>query len=304
MEPRLLRPAQSIQTDTGHFWGDGHNRCDDRGDIFIHDDPGFTGAKRVLRLTADDDYRPTQYKLPEKWAKDSQFIAYDVVPSGKIWMLTQAADHSYQLFGITSDSEEPSETDVEVPDHVFVIGITVSQTGGFLLSGFFDGKAADDYRGKRFIAFYDASGRVIKRLDSPALGEINLSDTKKHLMQNGLTTGSDGNFYFVSNDKILVFSPAGEQVRSFYFDKPDPSVIPIWLAISGGLVSIEFVKEQKDGVLSMTYLVLDQFSGEPYGLYVPSPEAGHNASCFSRGLGYTFLNLTNGKLRVITAPLS
>lgn len=255
-----------------------------------------------MRLSADQ-FEPALYKLPKKDSKAPAFISYSVTPSGKVWVLAQNKEGVYQVFGFDSDTDEPSETNVRVPAHVFAVGFTVAEDGRFLFSGFFDQQAAKDLQGRRYVALFDSSGRVVKNLDSAEFKAVKLGDVGKKVLNSAVAIGSDGNFYFSSEDTIQVFSPGGDFVRSLPFDKPDPDATTWWLAPSGGLISVEFTKTSKGGDVEMQFLVLDEATGRPYGFYVPSSELGNNAVCFASATGFKFLRVSDGKLHFLTAPL-
>ena len=302
-ETKTLRPTRTIETSVPTFWADGHNQCDQAGNLYFHVDSGLTGSGEVMRLS-EAEFEPALYKLPAKDSNVPAFVAYSVTPAGTVWLLAQNKEHAYQVFGFKSDAGQPSTTMVRAPTHLVATGFAVAEGGEFLLSGFFDQKAAEDLQGQRYVALYDQSGRELKNLGSPGLEPIKWNEIGTKPLEGAVTVGTDGNFYSIAQGAIQVFSPGGDLIRSLAFKKPDQDAAAWWLAPSGGLISVEFTRTNKQGDVEMKYLVLDEATGQPYGLYVPSPELGNNAACFTRGIGFEFLRVSNGKLRFLIAPLS
>jgi hypothetical protein len=75
------------------------------------------------------------------------------------------------------------------------------------------------------------------------------------------------------------------------------------MALSSGLLSIEYLIPNGDGTLRPEFVVLDTATGEPYAAYRPVQELGSVCLCFSRQDGYTFSHTDKGKTTLLTAPL-
>jgi|HubBroStandDraft_6_1064221.scaffolds.fasta_scaffold10432_5 hypothetical protein len=103
---------------------------------------------------------------------------------------------------------------------------------------------------------------------------------------------------------LLVFSAYGDLVKRIPVAKPEDDQFADSIAVAGDLISLQFSKIDKQGMIHRQFLVLSASTGDPYGLYVPSEELGNHCLCFSTRFGYTFLRVENRKIKFLNAPLS
>jgi hypothetical protein len=299
----VLKVSTTIETPVPAFSADIEPQCDRHSNLYFHLTMGLSGPDEVMRLS-QGDFKPALFAIPQDSRNKEYFIDFTVSKSGKVWLLGQDAARRYTVYGFNSDSEQASTQAMDIPDHVTILGFAASEDGRFFFSGFFNERADKEDRGKRYVALHDPSGRLLKQFEKSAFNEIKLEDVGKKLLESPAAIGDDGNFYFLSGDAVRVFAPSGDLTRTLRFYRPDKESTAGWMALSGGLISIQFVTTHRNAPPTMRYLVLDEIGGDVYGNYVPSAEVGSNPVCFSREKGYTFLWKANGKVRLLNAPLS
>ena len=300
---KTLTPYSSASTDVPTFGSFLPIQCDRNGDLYFHLDNGSYSSGTVMRLE-HGSWRPYLYKLPADSAKDNFFFEFSVSPLGKVRLLEQARSGQYEVFRFDSDTDDPADTRLQIPEHLWISDFVASDDGTVLVGGYYDETSAKELQGKSFLALVQRNGRLLKDLTQERPGAINLGDARKKHHDGGVTVGPDGNFYFASGRELLVFSASGDVLRKIPIPKlaDDPYILST--TVAGDLISLQFGKSDKHGMVHEEFLVLTASGGDPYGLYVPSEELGDNCVCFSSRSGYTFLRVENGKLKFLTAPLS
>jgi len=303
--PRVLRASSSQVLGVPPFSAYGNAYCDNDKNLFFHvaGETNSYNAGVIMKL-APRSQMPTLFQLPSEFSGKIGFLEFFVTPSGAVWFLEEAPDATLYVFRFDSDGSMASRSRLDAPEHLRAEDFVVSKSGVTLLAGYFDRDAPKNLRGKSYIALFEKSGKLRKQVTKESVKDVELDEITKKLHDGGVSVGSDGNFYFLHSNQILVVSEYGDVVRRLSFLRPDKDVTAVKVHLSGSVLSIQFVKPNKDGLLLTQFLLLDSATGEPFALYEPSDELGNNCVCFSHRDGYTFFRIENGKVKLVSAPLT
>jgi len=180
------------------------------------------------------------------------------------------------------------DTRCDASGNVYFQVFTGSDDGTIWLSAYYAPRAAEQLRGKQYVAISDASGRLIKQLPS-YLPDKHQGQTGAKTLEGNAALGKDGNLYLLGPEKIIVMSESGEVLRTIKFEKTNPQQIAMRVDVSDGLVAITLTTVDKNTPHD-EYLVLDSLTGNPFGLYEVDPTAPSKSMlCFNRQDGFTFL---------------
>ncbi len=208
-------------------------------------------------------------------------------------------------FDFDSEGKVSSHAQLELSNQVEGDKIAVFPSGTMLFSGHYRATAAPDIKGKRYVALFQPSGKLLRRLDQTGVKDVKVDQPATTLPEGAATIGRDGNAYLLTPDKVLVVSTSGQIQKEISFTKPDPTFSAVGVQYSEGLLAISLTKAgtPKAPESLFQYLVLNASTGEPLGLYEPTPETGNDSICFSRREGFIFLTVKNDRVNLITAPL-
>jgi hypothetical protein len=303
--PRVLRGSSSQPLGVPPFGAYDNAYCDNDRNLFFHigaETASFN--KGVIMKLAPNSQMPTLYQLPGEFSGKIGFLEFFVTPSGSVWLLEEAPDGTIYAFGFDSDGSMASRSRLDAPEHLRAADFVVSEHGVTLLGGYFNNDAPENLRGKTYLALFEKSGKLRKEIKQESIQDVDLKDITKKLHDGGVGVGPEGNFYFLHSNEILVISEYGDVVRRLSFRRPAKDATATKIDLSDGALSIHFVKPNKDGPLLTQFLLLDSATGEPFALYEPSDELGNNCVCFSHRDGYTFFRIENGKVKLVSAPLT
>jgi hypothetical protein len=301
---KTLSPYSSSLTDVATFSAFGATQCDTNGNLYFHLDTGNDNNAGTLMRLERGSWKSHHFKLPTELAKDMAFFDFNVTPLGRTRSLEEKTDGHYHVVSFDSDTDDIDDATLQIPDHLWLTDFVASEAGTILVGGFYDEHAPNEMQGKTFLALLQPSGRILKDFSIEGPGPVDLANVRMKSHDGAGTVGPDGNFYFVSGHVVLVLSAFGDFVKRIPIPKTDDEARAGVIAIAGDLISIEFMKSDKEGMIHVQFLVLSLSTGDVYGLYVPAEELGNNCVCFSSRAGYTFLRVENGKLKFVNAPLS
>lgn len=301
LAPRPLRASTVKKLEVPAFATFGQTHCDETLAMYDHLASGSYGQTTILR-TALSGTESTLYKLPAEFAEVTAFTDFFVTSEGKLTVLVEDQQGHSVRFDFDSDGNVSSHTQLELTEQVAADKIAVFPTGVMLFSGHYRRTAPPEQAGKRFVGLFQVSGKLLRKLNTNDMGDIDLNPPSHHIPEGALTVGKDGYAYLLTSNLVYVISPSGRIERKIAFAKPAREFSAVQLQYSEGLLVISFVKEGKPEAI-FQYLVVNASNGEPLGLYEPTGETGNNNVCFSRRDGFLFLTITNNRLNIITAPL-
>jgi hypothetical protein len=300
-QPRPLKSSSIHVLQVPMFGAYGEPQCDEKMSTYYHLMAGPYRRTILLRVSASGE-ESTLYKLPDDFAESTGFMDFSVTPSGNVTALIEDSKGHAIAFQFNSEGEVASHVQLELPDHVAGEHIVVFPNGSMLFSGVYRQNAPPDLRGKKYAGVFQASGKLLKRLDSMIQEAKRDSEDSSRLPEGAVVVGTDGNAYLLGADKVFVVSASGQIQKKIPFGKPAPDFSTVRAQYSQGLLVITFAKPGKPEVI-YRYLVIDASTGEPLGLYQPTPELGNSNVCFSRTDGFLFNKVEDGKTMLITAPL-
>ena len=300
MLPRPLKVSQEKQLEIPPFGAWGDTQCDSDSSLYDHLLTGSYRDTQILR-TSSSGTETTLYKLPEEFAKTTAFMDFSVSPNGNVTVLVENHEGHSLTFDFDSEGKVSSNAQLEIPEQVAGEHIAVFSNGTRLFAGHYRRDAPSDLKGKRYVGLFQASGKLLKRLNEVDK-ETRTEEQAGHLPDGATTIGADGNIYLLTSDKVLIISASGTIQKKIAFTKPNPDFSAGRVQFSEGLLAISFAKIGKPETI-FQYLVVNASTGEPFGLYVPTVETGNNNVCFTRHDGFVFRTVKNNRMDIITAPL-
>lgn len=302
VSPRILQTGTSRSLDVPTFRFYGAVQADKDGDLFFHVDSGSYREPVILKL-ARGSGDPTLYTIADEDQKKIIFGEFSVTPLGQVVLLGLGTDGKTYAIRFSSKGTATTKTALEFPDHTSIGSFVAFESGSMLVSAFYLPDAPEGLRGKSFMALFDESGQMRKKIHGE-LPSVDLGNVFQHLREGNATVGADGNLYLLTPDHILVLSESGEIVRRIKYEKPDGGTAS-QIAVSHNLISIWLLKEGAQNHISSEYLVLDLFTGKPFGFYLPGEELRQTgiAVSFSNQEGFTFFDSVDGHVKLISAPL-
>jgi hypothetical protein len=302
----VLRTSSSRLLSVPSFVWSGSPQCDEKGDIFFRLVPADFDAKAsvVLRLNLATE-SPTIFQLPSELSTTTALMEFSITRSGRVWFLDESKDGGHIVFGFNSNGDLNSRINIDTPKNLLANRFSVADDGIILVGGYYPEWAGGDTKGKTYLGIFDNSGTLRKAFARDSLQEFDLEAAKSHIVENSVAAGSDGNFYFLQGDEIVVISEWGEFVRKLKVQRFQKSTLALRLDLSEGLISLEFYEEGEGGFLiNPMFLIIDSATGEPYSRYsMPDGLETGITLGFSRRSGYTFSTLEQDRIKITTAPL-
>lgn len=302
VSPHVLQIGSSQSLDAPSFRFYGAVQSDKNGNLFFHVDAGGYSEPVILKLDRGSG-DPTLYTIADEDQKTIVFGGFSVTPLGQVVLLGEATDGKTYAIRFTSRGKATTKTALKVPDHISIGSFVAFESGSMLLSAFYLPDAPAALRGKSFMALFDESGRISKKFDGE-LAPVDLKNVFQHLQEGNASVGPDGNLYLLTPGEIVVISESGEIIRRLKYEKPAGGTAS-QIAVSHNLLSIWLLQEGINNQVTSEYLILDLFTGKPFGFYVPGADLGKAAIAvsFSSQEGFTFFDTENGHVKLITAPL-
>ena len=299
-EPAILRESSAVAWPVPPFPAGGNTQCDADGNLYFRIFP----SDGLLKV-AHDGSKYHLYELPagDSDSKRYGFVEFNVTPSGDLRVLSDGSGGAYYVLLLDPDFSGSSKTKLETPEHLSLNSFAAFESGAMLVTGYFNRHADQESQGKTYTAMFEPSGKL-RTLIAGHFGDVDLASVGKKLSETGATLGEDGFLYLLRSDEVVVISESGTIVRRMPFKKPSPGMPATRIDVSGGLLSVELVKEPEIGKeVKPQYLVLNASTGERVGLYQPDPTLGNHLLCFSRSTGFAFLTMRDDKHTLVTAPL-
>lgn len=300
MQPRPLKSSHEVELPVPSFGSYGDPQCDENLAMYHHLWTDKYGRTVLLRFSQSGE-ESTLYKLPEEFADSTSFVDFSVTLRGDVEALVVDQKFHPIIFGFDSEGHVSSHARLEIPDHVTAKHMNVFPNGTVFFSGYYTSDAPAATANKGYVALFQTSGKLIKRLDRLREETKLVPPEPGRPEESATTVGRDGNVYLLTANKVLVISPSGKLQREITFTKP-PEFSAVTVQYSDGWLAISFAKPEKSKAL-VRYLVVNASDGTPLGFYEPTEETGNNNVCFSRHDGFLFMRFENGRVKLITAPL-
>lgn len=291
--------TQSMEAPPFSFYGAAQS--DKAGNLFFHISAGSYRHPVILKLDRSSG-DPTLYSLDDTDMRDAVFEDFSVTPAGQVSILCQKTDGKFYALRFSAKGTLLETIPMDLPEQLSAESFVAFDSGTFLVSGFYLGEAPAELRGKGFMALFAESGKMLKKFSSAE--SVDLKSISQRISEGGATVGPDGNIYLLQANQVLVISESGKIVRRVKFQKPG-GASATKIAVSQNLVSIWLLKEGEKKSVTADYLVLDLFTGKPFGYYVAGKDLGNAAIAvsFTSHEGFTFFETQNGHVDLISAPL-
>jgi hypothetical protein len=277
-------------------------QSDSEGFVYFH---VATSSYRDSTLLAVSPERPDPivFSLKDEFAKNTYFQAFNVTPSGTVYILTTDGDHHAIVFEFNHGGDLRSHTTLETPPAVIVESFAAFEaTGNMVVWGYYGNRAAAGEKGKPFAAIMDRSGKLLRRLEGDKERDFGTAGSKP--AESCAYLGADGNMYVLDSSEILVLTEAGTIQRRIPVRKPANASLPTKLVVSDGLAAVWLQTDSAPGTqIGLTLETIDTSTGKVVGIYLPSKDLGNNAVSFSRSSGFVFFQNTNGRLSELTAAI-
>lgn len=301
LQPRTLLVSSNKGLGIPPFGFHGFAKSDQNGNIYVRLTEEYAPSA-VLKISVSTS-EPTLYSLSTEMRDKFNVLDFSVTPTGSVRVLTDTADHSKTVvFEFNGKGEVKGRIDFELPAGVNIYDFLASDHGLLLLWGLYGETAAKELKGHSFVGVFDETGVLVKKMNEN-LGGSDLSQMAQAPMERGATVGEDGSFYLLGSKQIVVLSPAAELVRRIPVAKPAAELRMAGLFVSGGLAAIRLAHLEKDHRVSFTFLVLDLSTRQTVGWYSTDPSIQDGAVAFSRTEGFTFYQIEQEKVHLVTARL-
>jgi hypothetical protein len=307
VEPKLPRPLElqvsSVKTlgvPFFNFWGE--PKSDSDGFVYFHAATSDYNNSTVLAVSPERP-QPLVFSVKGEFAKTTTFEAFDVTPSGGVYILAENADHHAIVFEFDRGGDLNRHTELDIPPTVIAESFAVfDATGNILVWGYYGSRAPEAERGKTFAAIIDTSGKLLRRLAGNKKRDLKTAGDKP--AESCAYLGADGNMYLLDSDQILVLTEAGTVRRRIPVPKPAKASLATKLIVSDGLAAVWLQTDPASSMyVGLTLETIDVNTGKVAGIYSPSEELGPNAVSFSRSGGFVFFKNTNSRISVLTATV-
>jgi hypothetical protein len=302
--PTELRVSGSRVLSVSTFATFDRAQCDAGGNLYYRPVAGsLNDSNTVVRIDAHGE-TTTTYSLPSELNGKAPLMNFNVTRSGRVWFLNQLPSIEYVVLGLGADGKVDSRIPLNTPDKMFPTAFRVADDGIILVAGYYVETASKKLQGKPYLALFDRDGNVRKTLGSPDLDTIDLAAAAKGPTDAGIASGSDGNFYVVQRDRILVISEWGNVIGHLTFVKPEEGLIAQRLLYGDGFLSLELDAIGQDHAVHPEFLVLYSATGATYAWYKLSEElVKSNPACFYGRSGYVFTTAEHHKFKLLAVPL-
>src|ERR1700722_791361 len=279
-------------------------QCDAGGNLYYRPVAGnLNDSNTVVRIDTHTETTMT-YGLPSELNGKAPLMDFSVTPSGRVWFLNQLPSIEYIVLGLGADGTVGSRIPLLTPDKMFPTAFKVADDGIILVAGYYVESAPKKLQGMPYLALFDQDGNLRKTLGSPDLDTIDLAAAAKGPTDAGIASGSDGNFYIVQCDRILVISEWGSVIGHLTFVKPEEGLIAQRLLYGDGFLSLELDAIGQDRAVHPEFLVLYSATGATYAWYKPSEDlVKSNPACFYGRSGYLFTAADHRKFKLLSVPL-
>ena len=296
--PRILQAGSSRPLMVPNFGSLGEDRCAS-GHVFsdVDQPPSIVGS--ILEIFDNGSRSRTYQPLKQFSDQGLRFTDFAVSPSGSLYEIFQSPEET-KLVEVDSDGSPKHVTKLDVPANVEERWAAIFNDGTSVFAGYFTPRAAAHLQGKSFVAIFQPSGRLSKKLSSYA--DVDPAHFMEKPLDGWVSAGEDGNAYILSGDKVLVVNEVGEVVRRLSFKKPDPAAFATRVDYAEGLLAIYLTNIDSKQRITMHYLVLYASTGGVFGYYEPSDDLGFDM-CFLGHAGFIFRRTEGGQLKLVTAPL-
>jgi hypothetical protein len=305
-QPTMLRVTDSHSLSVPGFMSFDGPQCDGKGNLYFRPVAAtgrFSDSVSILRIDLKTE-TPTKYDLPPEVAAKFSSVAFSVTNSGRVWLLEQDPSDGYAAFGFDSNGKMTTSVHLRTPAKLLATWFRVADDSTVLVAGHFTDEAPKEMQGKPYLAIFDKNGNLRKTLGSPDLDSVDLDAASQGPMGGDVALGTDGNFYLLQRDNILVISEYGEIVRQMKFARPGNDAFGDGLELADGFLSIRFVTIDKDHSVHTQFLVLYAANGANYALYGGSDELGKTSPlCFTGRSGYLFEMNDHGRIKLLTEAL-
>ena len=304
---RTLVGADEIFFGIPAFSFSGEPVCDTLGNLYFEvTDPQhmIIGAGPFLGVTADGS-RHVIYTIPSEYSKAPGLTLQAVSPGGDYYLLN--TDYTrYTLIAFNNNGEVASTRSLAIPPKTIPQFLAVADSGITYVQGYLQTSETVKKPRRTFIALFSASGNMLKDISLGA-EPVDIVSLGQHPAEGAVVSGTDGKFYVLKADSIVILNQNGETERTFPFTKPDPKSTALRLDVSGGLMSVKFVSVSSVKGRAPTFtprlLLLDAQTGEQRGDYVLDSSLSNMVLCFNRKDGYAVNVIKNDQAGKINVPL-
>lgn len=296
---RVLTVSARHESQVPFFGAFGFPQCDKEGNLYFHIDEGDFTESGLLLLSSDGQ-RGKMMKFTGDYA-DMAFSTFFVSQErGGAYVLAWKKKR-YYLVEFDGHGEMKNPVVLDIPEFVIPEDLLAFEDGSSLISGYYEGRASTELRGKAYTAIFEPTGSVRKVL-SLSQPDIVLADVAAKLREGGAALGDDGNIYFLTPTDVLVLSKGGNLQKKIHFEKPDPAGVVTNFYVSGGFIVLGISGDTEKILDRRQFLVLDSPSGKLFAIY-ERPEELHKAQdvCFKRDEGFTFMISDKGRTTLFTA---
>jgi hypothetical protein len=287
LQPRVLSAAGRIKFGIPMFGASGRISCDTAGDVVFN--VGSIGGLGPFLRVQSDGRDHIVYELPGE-LKGPANIAWAITPDGEFFVLYEDFKE-YKLIRFKDDGSLGGISLLEVPQGVDVSYLAVANNHTVFAQGYHESSDPRNKPRTGFAALFGPSGGLTRDLSSDApLFDPKTSGTGP--VDGDAIAGEDGNFYVLSEKRVLVLNQSGETIRDLKFQKPTEGAHADQVDYSKGTISIVFHRlhrpsPRQSAAVEVRTILLNSQTGEEEGSYVFDSSSTGSILCFDSHDGYT-----------------
>lgn len=287
---RVLTSTSRTNLEIPMFPSNGNSVCDASGDVVFNVGDSIFGRGPFLRIEADDRSHVV-YSLPKE-APGSGNLTWAITPGGTFYVL--ANDFKvYKMYSFKTDGTLAGETKVEIPSATDILSLAVQDDGTALVVGFDANPTLKSKKRSGYAGIFSSSGQLVHDLSSiaPTFDPI---ASRVRPVSGGSTSGEDGRFYLLQQQKVLVISQTGTIEKQLKFHKLIEDAIPIRIDYSKGYLSIvlhllQRPEHNKPPEVQVEAILMNAQTEEEQRNFSFDPSTTGNVICYTRADGYALM---------------
>lgn len=283
------------------FFGRAH--CDAQGNLYFRIGKLTEYNKTEVLSFTPDGTDPKYFELPSLFGATTTYTSFQVMADGALNVLVLRQEpREWLVFHWAAGSGDSTHVRLDLPPGLLIENFATMENGDMVVFGHFGPSAAEDMRGRPYVAELTNSGTVKRALNSD-LPQTNASDLRFYDSAFALDGGL---LYFVEGNAIKVMSETGTAVRTLEPPKPVENATLASVAIANGRLAVWYralPPHQDAGRFKLWLEVLDPITGQVQRVYEPGPDLYNMALCFT-GRSFIFWNVNkNHFVQLISASI-
>lgn len=259
--------------------------CDSEGNIYLRVDAAGTFAKDPVWKFSSQAEKKAEFSLPSQ-PKDLRMAGFSASPDA-FYELAYDDQGTYLLI-FEPNGPLSQRTKLATPEGFQGGTIAAFSPNRFLITG--DIPARSSKTREPYAGIFSGAGDLVK-----ALGFQGSNDPTSSRIAS---VSADGYVYALVENRVYKIDASGKASVAAEIAPPE-GYRAVNVAVSQGVLSIEFAKILGDHRVLFRFRTYGSDSVTPVADYVPSEELGTAPLCFAANEGYTFYHNEGGKVQIL-----